>query len=529
MKRILIAFTALLFSMQASAQFTAGQVLSAAQLNSALAAKTNNASAAITGGTIAGLSSPLPLASGGTGATSAAGALAALGAAPTISANATLNVPSQFSTIQAALNYLNGFMIAPGVAVTIQVADGTYVMPATLVVSHPNGQNIHIIGDVANPAGVVLDYSTANTDGVNVATGYALGELNGFTVKGKGAIVTGSQNIHFGVYTYGGQFNKLGPNVVVDGFYYGVSALNGGTIYCNGSDATTNRLEVKNSGDVGIWAISGSFVSCVYAYVHDSADSTANLGGGIIAEFGSAIVANNAKASNNYLVNIASQSGSGVRAWNGAFDHAGTLSNATTNPNTSSVANVITNSLGAMELFGSTVSNSLGYGDSSDGTGQLFGGVGSSTYTSNALGNSRQPATYSNSAAALTLNDYGNSNATLTINAPNDANGATIKLIGNGGTNPNKYIQVFGGSFNVISSNYATPILKLSDGGLLTTPGGYQLPVTTVASLPTCGTSQKGLMYAVSDATAPTYNGALTGGGAVSVPVYCNGTAWTSH
>jgi hypothetical protein len=58
---------------------------------------------------------------------------------------------------------------------------------------------------------------------------------------------------------------------------------------------------------------------------------------------------------------------------------------------------------------------------------------------------------------------------------------------------------------------------------------GVLLPTTTVSSLPTCGTSQKGLMYAVSDATTPTYNNTLTGGGAVSVPVYCNGTAWTSH
>jgi hypothetical protein len=59
MKKILIALTALLFSVQASAQFTAGQVLSAAALNSALAAKTTNASAAITGGTITGLSAPI--------------------------------------------------------------------------------------------------------------------------------------------------------------------------------------------------------------------------------------------------------------------------------------------------------------------------------------------------------------------------------------------------------------------------------------------------------------------------------------
>ena len=33
----------------------------------------------------------------------------------------------------------------------------------------------------------------------------------------------------------------------------------------------------------------------------------------------------------------------------------------------------------------------------------------------------------------------------------------------------------------------------------------------------------------VTDATAPTYLGTLTGGGAVVCPVFYNGTAWVSH
>lgn len=50
--------------------------------------------------------------------------------------------------------------------------------------------------------------------------------------------------------------------------------------------------------------------------------------------------------------------------------------------------------------------------------------------------------------------------------------------------------------------------------------GGY-----TVATLP-AGTV--GMRAYVTDATAPTYNGALTGGGAVTVPVFYNGAAWVS-
>lgn len=49
----------------------------------------------------------------------------------------------------------------------------------------------------------------------------------------------------------------------------------------------------------------------------------------------------------------------------------------------------------------------------------------------------------------------------------------------------------------------------------------------TVATLP--ASPVVGDMAYVTDATAPTYNAALTGGGAVVVPVFYNGSAWTSH
>ena len=51
----------------------------------------------------------------------------------------------------------------------------------------------------------------------------------------------------------------------------------------------------------------------------------------------------------------------------------------------------------------------------------------------------------------------------------------------------------------------------------------------TVASLPTCSTALKGGMAFVTDAASPSYNAALTGGGAAGVPVACDGTRWTSH
>lgn len=47
----------------------------------------------------------------------------------------------------------------------------------------------------------------------------------------------------------------------------------------------------------------------------------------------------------------------------------------------------------------------------------------------------------------------------------------------------------------------------------------------TVATLPT---GVIGMRFYVTDATAPAYNAALVGGGAVTVPVFYNGAAWVS-
>jgi len=56
-----------------------------------------------------------------------------------------------------------------------------------------------------------------------------------------------------------------------------------------------------------------------------------------------------------------------------------------------------------------------------------------------------------------------------------------------------------------------------------------ELVPVTISALPTCNAAAKGAMRVVSDATAPTYNGTLTGGGAVTVIALCSGTAWLAH
>jgi hypothetical protein len=60
--------------------------------------------------------------------------------------------------------------------------------------------------------------------------------------------------------------------------------------------------------------------------------------------------------------------------------------------------------------------------------------------------------------------------------------------------------------------------------GMTTNAGILTANVYTVLSLPTAGTS--GRKAFVSNALTPTFGSAVVGGGAVTVPVYDNGTTW---
>ncbi len=55
---------------------------------------------------------------------------------------------------------------------------------------------------------------------------------------------------------------------------------------------------------------------------------------------------------------------------------------------------------------------------------------------------------------------------------------------------------------------------------------GVSGAVLTVSALPAASSALRGARAIVSDATAPTFAGTLTGGGAVVCPVYCDGAAW---
>jgi hypothetical protein len=86
-----------------------------------------------------------------------------------------------------------------------------------------------------------------------------------------------------------------------------------------------------------------------------------------------------------------------------------------------------------------------------------------------------------------------------------------------------------GNDFFVWDSAASRPAVLIASGASLASSYPVVLPVYRVATLPVCGASLRGAMASVSDATNPTYNGSLTGGGGATIPVFCNGSAWTAH
>ncbi|MDS0849320.1 hypothetical protein [Burkholderia cenocepacia] len=76
-------------------------------------------------------------------------------------------------------------------------------------------------------------------------------------------------------------------------------------------------------------------------------------------------------------------------------------------------------------------------------------------------------------ATSANITDTSTSNqATLTVAAPNDAQGASIKLTGNGSTTPGKTLRVRNGNLECINSAYNNVICTMTDTGSLALSGG---------------------------------------------------------
>ncbi|HDR9497027.1 TPA: right-handed parallel beta-helix repeat-containing protein [Burkholderia cepacia] len=258
MRKLLAAFL-LLVSLPALAQFTQGQVLTAAQLNNQFAlyvpltgatltgpltvptltvtgtttlSSIATSNATITGGTISGLSSPIGFASGGTNAITATGATSSLqylqGAANSVARSLT----SKFQDMLNAKDFgatCNGTGTGDltGIQATIAAAQilgggnatlpaGNCVINGTLSV---NSGNVKIVGAGRGLTTITQSSLTANTISFG-GTAFDAG-ISDLTINQSGTPTAG-----YGILQTNGTGDIRVQNVRIQGTYYGVAQIN---------------------------------------------------------------------------------------------------------------------------------------------------------------------------------------------------------------------------------------------------------------------------------------------------------------
>ena len=292
----------------------------------------------------------------------------------------TINVPSSYSTIQAAFDYLSSKTIAAGTTIKIQVADGTYTLSSSINANHPQGSQIQLIGNTTTPESCVITVSGAPTfDALYVSEGHSLGLIDGFKFN-LSSKATSSNNYTAILANNGGNIT-CGAHIVVDNWYYGIAARNGSHVYCR-------YATVSNAGDVGIWSFNGSSVDAQYASSTLSVDGT-YLGFGFQAEYGSFLDASNASASGCQIAGIAALSGSSVRALS-----------ATSSSNTGS--GFFARDNGTIECHAATASDNTRYGVEEYTSGVVY--YSSITASGNTLGTRAPVAVFDNTTLGARIN-----------------------------------------------------------------------------------------------------------------------------
>jgi hypothetical protein len=178
----------------------------------------------------------------------------------TITGNMTLNVPSDFADINAAIDYLKDKKIAANVIVTIQVADGVYYYTSPISINNSDGDKIQIIGNTINPNLCIINF--ANCHGILITNGNKLGLIDGFTINGNyntnsnidlvGIFVTNNSQINCGkvkmvINNFGAGIDLNGSkgnatNVIISNCYFGV-VVNSGSLFNMGSSTVNNCID----------------------------------------------------------------------------------------------------------------------------------------------------------------------------------------------------------------------------------------------------------------------------------------------
>lgn len=183
--------------------------------------------------------------------------------------------------------------------IVLKIADGTYTETNQIYNNDPLGSFVKIEGNVSQPSRVVVNFTNVrgtNFSGFITSNGGILGSLDGVTLNAIGAQATHTgqqtawheQSYGAGVSATSGGIIHLGRHVVINHFYYGVVADDGGVV-----EARDGGVTVTDAGDVAFMARGNGVISCPSCTARRASDmtspDTARLGFCFDAERGGAL------------------------------------------------------------------------------------------------------------------------------------------------------------------------------------------------------------------------------------------------
>lgn len=170
-----------------------------------------------------------------------------------------------YTSIAAAVEATREVRVRPDAVLTLDVADGTWTLTGTVNLDHPDGANIELVGNEADPSKVVVNAASSSSAFV-VRDGHGFGRIAGFTLRSASTDGVGLQ------VTNGAWASA--DALVVEGFDACVEALLGGVLTVNSGGLTASDC------DEGIRARLGGIVQ---AQTSDVSDTNRY---GVLADFG---------------------------------------------------------------------------------------------------------------------------------------------------------------------------------------------------------------------------------------------------
>lgn len=177
---------------------------------------------------------------------------------PIIDSSRVLNIPNDFLSLDAVMEYLSDKKIKSSAIVTIQFTNGVYPISNYIDLYHPDGRQIEIIGDEVNPSNVTLDF----LNGGFRLNGQSLRKIAGITINNSGTTFNG-------ISIHDNSFVRLN-NLIIQNFKRGI-------LVGRSSFLIADSITINNSSITGIRVVDKGFARISNSNINNSTDYAINV------------------------------------------------------------------------------------------------------------------------------------------------------------------------------------------------------------------------------------------------------------